>query len=46
MPKIQESNGRYFITLPKDLVERKGLAVQEMSHTRQTTLCCGEGGAV
>ena len=28
------------------LVKRKGLAIQEMSHNRQTTLCCGEGGAV
>jgi Fe-S oxidoreductase len=28
------------------LVERKGLALREMSHNRQTTLCCGEGGAV
>lgn len=23
MPKLQESNNRYFITVPKDLVERK-----------------------
>lgn len=30
----------------RDLVEKKGLAVQEMPHNRQTTLCCGEGGAV
>ncbi|MBA4394154.1 MAG: (Fe-S)-binding protein [Desulfobacca sp.] len=30
----------------RSLVERKGLTIQEMSHNRQTTLCCGEGGAV
>ncbi|MGC1401501.1 MAG: (Fe-S)-binding protein [Thermodesulfobacteriota bacterium] len=30
----------------RGLVERKGLAIQEMSHNRHTTLCCGEGGAI
>lgn len=30
----------------RDLVGKKGLTIQEMVHNRQTTLCCGEGGAV
>ncbi|MBI5605818.1 MAG: (Fe-S)-binding protein [Deltaproteobacteria bacterium] len=30
----------------RSLVGRKGLTIEEMAHTRQTTLCCGEGGAV
>ena len=30
----------------RGLVERKGLALREMPHNRQSTLCCGEGGAV
>lgn len=24
MPKLQETNGRFFITLPKDMVDKKG----------------------
>ena len=30
----------------RGLVEKKRLAIQEMSHNRHTTLCCGEGGAI
>lgn len=30
----------------RGLVERIGLTIQEMPHNRQTTFCCGEGGAV
>jgi uncharacterized membrane protein YdjX (TVP38/TMEM64 family)/Fe-S oxidoreductase len=30
----------------RSLVAATGLTVEEMPHTRSTTLCCGEGGAV
>jgi uncharacterized membrane protein YdjX (TVP38/TMEM64 family)/Fe-S oxidoreductase len=30
----------------RSLVEKQGLQIVETAHTRETTLCCGEGGAV
>lgn len=30
----------------RDLIERTGVTLQEMDHNRESTLCCGEGGAV
>ncbi|PLX93148.1 MAG: hypothetical protein C0619_04900 [Desulfuromonas sp.] len=30
----------------RSLAEKKGLSVVETRHSRETTLCCGEGGAV
>ena len=29
----------------RTLVSQSGLRIEEMSHSRETTLCCGEGGA-
>jgi Fe-S oxidoreductase len=29
----------------RDLVNRKGLTIEEMPHSRKKTLCCGEGGS-
>ncbi|MFH2218339.1 MAG: (Fe-S)-binding protein [Pseudomonadota bacterium] len=30
----------------RELVARQGLVIEEMPHSRETTFCCGEGGAV
>jgi uncharacterized membrane protein YdjX (TVP38/TMEM64 family)/Fe-S oxidoreductase len=30
----------------RNLASRKGLSVEEMPHSREKTLCCGEGGSV
>lgn len=30
----------------RELVSRSGRVIEEMPHTRKTTLCCGEGGTV
>jgi uncharacterized membrane protein YdjX (TVP38/TMEM64 family)/Fe-S oxidoreductase len=30
----------------RTLLERQGVTVEEMSHSGQTTVCCGQGGAV
>ncbi len=30
----------------RSLIARTGLTIEEMSHTRENTICCGEGGAV
>ncbi len=30
----------------RSLISKTGLEVQEMEHTRENTICCGEGGAV
>ncbi|SHI54589.1 Uncharacterized membrane protein YdjX, TVP38/TMEM64 family, SNARE-associated domain [Malonomonas rubra DSM 5091] len=30
----------------RDLARKQGLTIEESKHHRQTTLCCGEGGAV
>lgn len=30
----------------RSLVELKGLTIREMSHSREQTLCCGQGGSV
>jgi uncharacterized membrane protein YdjX (TVP38/TMEM64 family)/Fe-S oxidoreductase len=30
----------------RDLLQRQGLTVEEMTHSGSTTLCCGQGGAV
>jgi Fe-S oxidoreductase len=33
-------------TAIRDLVSAKGLTIEEMSHSRIKTFCCGEGGSV
>ena len=33
-------------TAVRSLIKKTGLEVQEMEHTRENTICCGEGGAV
>ncbi len=33
-------------TALRELVRRKGLEIEEMSHSGKLTLCCGEGGSV
>lgn len=30
----------------RQIVSDKGIEIREMAHTRETTLCCGEGGSV
>lgn len=30
----------------RELIDKKGLQIKEGTHAKQTTLCCGEGGAV
>lgn len=30
----------------RSLISKTGLEIQEMEHTRENTICCGEGGAV
>jgi len=34
------------LTAVRDLVTRKGLEIEEMTHSRKKTFCCGEGGSV
>lgn len=33
-------------TAVRELIDKKGLQVEEGGHAKRTTLCCGEGGAV